>query len=303
MTDRSKFEQMLEYLINEDKEKAQEIFHDIVVEKSREIYENLLADDFEEEDMEEGMEDEEDMEEAFGDDMGGDDEGDDMGGDPSDDLMGDTEMDGEEGDEEGGEGEGDIEDRVMDLEDALDELKSEFEQLMAGDEGEDDMGMDDMGGDDMGMDDMGGDDMGMDAPEDEGYAFEKRDEDEDDDLEESLMREYVEKVGGATYDKFGKMGDNGVNTKSIVAGKNDMGGTTANIAKSFSTEKGGTQGGLLKPTTTVQDGGNINKPGGNAGKTSFKKKEPGHGAEKKGKPEQADRGADSLLNGVKSRAK
>ena len=294
MTDRSKFEQMLDYLINEDKEKAKEIFHDIVVEKSREIYENLLQDDFEEEDMEEGME-EEDMEEAFGDDEEG---GDDMGGDPSDDLMGDTEMDDEEGDEEGGDDMGgDIEDRVMDLEDALDELKAEFEQMMGGEEHMG--GMDDMGGDDMG----GMDDMGMDSPEDESFAFETSDDEDEDDLEESLMREYVEKVGGATYDKFGKMGDNGVNTKSIVASKNDMGGTSANIAKSFSTEKGGTQGGLLKPTTTIQDGGNINKPGGNAGKTSFKKKEPGHGAEKKGKPEQADRGADSLLNGVKSRAK
>jgi hypothetical protein len=296
MTDRSKFEQMLEYLINEDQEKAKEIFHDIVVEKSREIYENLLADDFEEEDMEEGMEGEEDMEEAFGD----DEEGDDMGGDASDDLVGDTKMGDEEGDEEGGEDEGDIEDRVMDLEDALDELKSEFEQLMAGDEGDDMGGMDDMGSDDMGGDDMG---MDMDEPEDESFAFETSDEEDEESVEESLMREYVEKVGGATYDKFGKMGDNGVNTKSIVANKNDMGGTSANIAKSFSTEKGGTQGGLLKPTTTLQDGGNINKPGGNAGKTSFKKKEPGHGAEKKGKPEQADRGADSLLNGVKSRAK
>ena len=305
MTDRSKFEQMLEYLINEDKEKAQEIFHDIVVEKSREIYENLLADDFEEEDMEENLYVEptdDGQEEGFGDEEGADDEGD-MGGDPSDDLMGDTEMDDEEGDEDGEMGDEGLEDRVMDLEDALDELKSEFEQLMAGDDGDDMGGMDDMGGDDMGG--MGG--MGMDEPEDESYAFEagkdKDEDDEDDDLEESLMREYVEKVGGATYDKFGKMGDNGVNTKSIVAGKNDMGGTTANIAKSFSTEKGGTQGGLLKPTTTIQDGGNMNKPGGNAGKTSFKKKEPGHGAEKKGKPEQADRGADSLLNGVKSRAK
>ena len=294
MTDRSKFEQMLDYLINEDKEKAKEIFHDIVVEKSREIYENLLQDDFEEEDMEEGMEDDEEMEEAFGD----DEEGDDMGGDPSDDLMGDTEMDDEEGDEEGGDMGGDIEDRVMDLEDALDELKAEFEQMMGGEEGDDMGGMDDMGGDDMGMDDMG-----MDSPEDESFAFETSDDEDEDDLEESLMREYVEKVGGATYDKFGKMGDNGVNTKSIVASKNDMGGTSANIAKSFSTEKGGTQGGLLKPSTTLQDGGNINKPGANAGKTAFKKKEPGHGAEKKGKPEQSDRGADSLLNGVKSRAK
>ena len=80
--------------------------------------------------------------------------------------------------------------------------------------------------------------------------------------------------------------------------KNDMGGTTANIAKSFSTEKGGTQGGLLKPSTQPQDGGNINKPGANAGKTAFKKKEPGHGAEKAGSKETADN-KQSLLRQAK----
>ena len=276
MTDRSKFELMLDALINEQQDKAKEIFHDIVVEKSREIYENLLADDMEEEDMEEGMED--DMEEAFGDDEEGDSS--DIGGDASDDFMSDVDSD-EEGDEGGEEGEGDIEDRVMDLEDALDELKAEFEQLMSGEEGEghemDDMGMDDMGGDDMGMDDMG-------EPEEESYAFEAGDDDEEneDDLEESLMREYVEKVSAP------KHGDNGVNTKSIVAKPNRMGGTSANIAKSFSTEKGGTQGGLLNPSTKEENFGNINVPGGKAGKSAFKKSEPGHGAEKKGKPEQAD---------------
>jgi hypothetical protein len=129
---------------------------------------------------------------------------------------------------------------------------------------------------------MGMDDMGM-EPEDEGMAFEASDDEEnDDDLEESLMREYVEKVS------MPKGGDNGANTKSIVAGKNDMGGTTANIAKSFSTEKGGTQGGLLNPSTKEENFGNINVPGGKAGKSAFKKSEPGHGPEKKGKPEQAD---------------
>jgi two-component SAPR family response regulator len=46
MTDRSKFEQMLEHLVNEDTDKAKELFHQLVVEKSREIYENILADDF-----------------------------------------------------------------------------------------------------------------------------------------------------------------------------------------------------------------------------------------------------------------
>ena len=58
MTDRSKFEQMLEHLVNEDQEAAKEIFHQIVVEKSRQIYENILSEDF---DMEEAK-DEDDEE-------------------------------------------------------------------------------------------------------------------------------------------------------------------------------------------------------------------------------------------------
>ena len=275
MTDRNQFEAMLEALINEDQETAKEIFHNIVVAKSREIYEELLSEDFDLEESNKDPEDpEEDKNEAFGADDSeeepaddseeepADDSEDDVGGDATDDFIGD--VDGEEEDDSEA-GEGDMEDRVMDLEDALEELKAEFEQLMAGEEGEPEMG-----GDDMGMDaepEMDGG-MGMDAeePVDELQRF----------------MEYVDKVS------LPKHGDNGANTKSIVAGKNDMGGTTANIAKSFSTEKGGTQGGLAKPNATVNDAGNINKPGGNAGKTAFKKKEPGHGAEKKGSGESAD---------------
>jgi hypothetical protein len=307
MTDRLKFEQMLEALINEDQKTAKELFHDIVVAKSREIYESLLAEDFEEEDVEEGTEEEEesveeameeeDVEEGFGFEASDDDE---MGGDPADDLMGDVGM-GDEGDEEGSdefggeEGEEGLEDRVVDLEDALDELKAEFEALMGGEEGEEHMGGDEFGGD-MGAD-MGGEEEG----EEESYNFEDMEEEE---YEESLMREYVEKVGGGqTYDKFGKMGENGVNTKSIVAKKNDMGGTTANIAKGGTSETGGTKGGLLNPSTKEENFGNINVPGGNAGKTSFKKKEPGHGAEKKGTGDNGDKSANSPINGVKSRAK
>ena len=41
----NKFEEMLEHLVNEDREKAEELFHDIVVEKSRKIYEDLLAEE------------------------------------------------------------------------------------------------------------------------------------------------------------------------------------------------------------------------------------------------------------------
>jgi hypothetical protein len=262
MTDRTQFEAMLEALINEDQETAKEIFHNIVVAKSREIYEELLAEDFaSEEVVSEEEEDDEEMEEAanpFDDSEEEDDEEEsdaDIGGDAGDDFVSDV---SDEEDEEGEEdhhadvgGDEEIEDRVMDLEDALDELKAEFEELMAGEENEPEMGADDMGGMDM-------------EPEMDGDMAAKMPE-EMDELQQFM--EYVDKVA------LPKHGDNGANAKSVVAGKNDMGGTTANIAKSFSTEKGGTEGGLLKPSTTVQDGGNINKPGANAGKTAFKKKE------------------------------
>ena len=112
----------------------------------------------------------------------------DIGGDAGDDFVSDIDA-GDEGDEEGMGGEGDIEDRVVDLEDALDDLRAEFEALMGDEEGGDMGGMDAMGGDDMGgMDAMGG-------------------MDDEEELEDSFMREYVEKVGNP------KHGDNGANTK------------------------------------------------------------------------------------------
>ena len=268
MTDRTQFEAMLEALINEDQETAKEIFHNIVVAKSREIYEELLAEDFELEENPTDLEDkEENTEESFGadDEEGSEDDGesDDVGGDATDDFVSD--IDDEEGDEEEGDGEGEIEDRVMDLEDALDELKAEFEQLMAGEEGEEQ-------GDEFGGDEFGGDDMG------DEFALGEPDEMAPMDPTQIQM-EYVNKVA------LPKHGDNGANTKSIIAKKNDMGGTTANIAKSFSTEKGGTEGGLASPKAgdlTSGLGTIHNRVDSKAGKTAFKKKEPGHGAEKKG---------------------
>ena len=37
----NKFESLLELLINEENDKAEQLFHEIVVEKSRDIYEGL----------------------------------------------------------------------------------------------------------------------------------------------------------------------------------------------------------------------------------------------------------------------
>ena len=41
----NRFEQLIEYVINDEEAKARELFHDIVVEKSRQIYENLMQED------------------------------------------------------------------------------------------------------------------------------------------------------------------------------------------------------------------------------------------------------------------
>jgi len=173
----SKFEQLIEYVINDEEAKAKELFHDIVVEKSREIYENLMNEEEEEESMEESKEEEEESieesaeeeEESMEESMEEEEESieEDFGGDASDDLIkdvdtkekddADAEFDDEA--EEDGEDftkdmekdhdeEGDIEDRVVDLEDKLDELMAEFESLM-GDEGGSEMEPkdDEVGGD------------------------------------------------------------------------------------------------------------------------------------------------------------
>ena len=266
MADKKLLQQMLEHLVNDDQAKAEELFHEYVVQQSREIYESLIDSEIAEE--EEKDEDDEDVEEAAKDDdaedekvdeefediaIEADDEDPDMmGGDPTDDLEGDLEM-GDDDMEEKSE-----EELFQDLDSIVDELQAKFDELKGGD---------DLG--DMGDDDMGGMDDKM-----------------KDDFDLETVREYVEKVAPA------KMGDNGVNTKSIVAGKNDMGGTTANILSGKNGAPGSETGelkgsGLLKGKPTEDNAGNINVPGGKAG-GAFSKKEPGHGAEKAGSKESAD---------------
>ena len=272
MTDRAKFEQMLESLINGDQKQAEEIFHDLVVAKSREIYENLLDDDVQVDEASDEEEDDEEVEENFDLEAVGGDPADAMidavvAGDEEGDEMGGDEMD--MGDEMGGGDEPATKDDVMDIKDALDELKAEFEAMLAGEQG----GEEEMG-DEEGADEFGGDEEGEDEEEKkEEFAFESDDED-DEDMDEGMVREYVEKVAPA------KMGDNGVNNKSTVAGKNDMGGTTANIAKGGESGKAGTQGGLANPATKDLNSGNVNVPGSKTATKMHPTK--GHGAEKKG---------------------
>ena len=256
MANSSILEEMLEHLVNENRTQAEELFHDYVVAKSREIYESLL-------------------EESYSDDEAGDDEYEeafDFGKSANDDDFGDDEEEGEDddqfgekefGDEEEGE-EGSKEEIFQSLDEIVDELQAKFDELrgLTGAANDDDAG------------------FGGDATDELNTEFDDS-EDENESFELETVREYVEKVG-TDWGKSPKMGDNGANAKSIVAGKNDMGGTTANL-KGGTSETGGTQGGLVNPKAQDLKSGNINVPGGKAG-DAFKKAAA---------PKKADDGANS----------
>ena len=159
----SKFDQLIEYVINDEEAKAKELFHDIVVEKSREIYENLMNEEEAEEELDEAAEEEldeseeeelDESEEELMNDVEAEEQG--MQEEESDAEFDDAaEEDGEElthDIEADHDSEGDIEDRVVDLEDKLDELMAEFESLMGGEEHGDSVSDID-GGDALEMDD------------------------------------------------------------------------------------------------------------------------------------------------------
>ena len=184
--DNKKFEQLIDLIINENEEQARALFHDIVVEKSREIYEDMMDDD-----MGEGMGgqvgqfideisvEEEGMAEAEDDDLEFDSDEDEV-------------IDIEAGDDEEGMGEEDLEDRVVDLEDKLDQLMAEFEDIMAGDDEEVDGDESDAEFDD--------------EAEEAGKDFTKDLEDDND--EDPMMEAITLKKVSVTH------GDNGVQTKS-----------------------------------------------------------------------------------------
>jgi hypothetical protein len=271
----SKFEQLIEYVINDDEAKAKELFHDIVVEKSREIYENLMNEesDAEEDDHAERAgkkvanaieyddekdrtdEDEEGEEEPIEEDM------DDSSGSASQDLMREVETDEqgmtEESDaefddeaEEDGEdltkdmehdhdAEGDIEDRVVDLEDKLDELMAEFEALM-GDEAEE------HGDDEFDMEPVDGE-VGGDA-----YADDDTSEFQDKPMSENIS---LAKVAAPTH------GDNGANSKSPVAANSGAAGMAAKPVRNTATEANPDGTSAYKAPTSYADKGRGNLPG------------------------------------------
>lgn len=283
----NKFEQLLDYLVNEEMDKANELFHEIVVEKSREIYENMIAEEAEEdeemdesmksdedEEMDESMESDEDLEEETTLEIGGD-KGDDfvsdiedpaaMGDEGGMDDMGD--MDGDLGDE----GEGSEEQRISDLETELEQLKAEFEALMADEKNEPEHS-------------DGEEDPEFGGMDDDEESDEEGEEDEEN--KEEYMREYVEHVkDGHGADKKGRGEDGGTNTKSVGLQNPKGRPTTTASAHNILGGKGGEAGikggeGLVGGIKGEFTSDHLNKPGGYKG-DAFSKNSAGHGAEGK----------------------
>ena len=285
----NKYEKLIEYIINDEDQKARELFHTIVVEKSRDIYESIMDEEQMEETVQGGqvealatqMTDEEavgeddEAGEEFSFNRDGEDDGEVSGDLPAEEPAGEESED----------------DKIMNIDAKLDELLAKFDEIM-GDEGQ---------GEEMPAEEpapeMGAEEPAMfeaDESDEEEEEEEEEEEPKAKKTEESrsnkstseLMREYVDRIG----DIYGGAGDanegdavgatgkkTSVNTKPGSVGPGaDFGGTAV-------TSKGGEQNqDGTTPTKASNEynkgqgeikSGNVNKPGADAGKSGFKTKE------------------------------
>jgi hypothetical protein len=254
----NKYEKLIEYIINENEQKARELFHEIVVEKSRDIYESLM--------------DEEQMGETFGgngpEELANEIQGDHTGGIAEEEGEEEFSLDGEDSEDEDELG-GDLPPTDMGGDDMggdepatkadIDELKDMFAEIQAQlDGGDSDMepeeepmgDMDSMDGPaEVGAEEPKFGEGMMEAEEsDEDTEDDKEDKEDKDEVKEAksngpksvaqLMREYVDQIGQV----YGGEGDNAegtesgngkkvpVNTKSVTRTNGpDFGGTSKNL--------------------------------------------------------------------------
>lgn len=304
-----KYEQLIEHIINDNEQAARELFHAIVVEKSREIYESLMDEDQVDENIDQydqagnmvdEISDNVDQDETNG--LGEDDnELSDIELDGGDDDM-DGGMDGMgAGDDMDDADTGDIEDQFQNIKDAIAELEADFAKLQGDESGEEE-------------EEAGDTDFGPEEEDGEGLG----DEDDGDKMfeatgsgksgsgksgsgksgsgksgsgksgsgkamsEAELMREYVEKISAPSNTEGTTVGTGSsdkanVNKGSVVAGKNDMGGSAKNIATGKGdagdvdgTSPKGKAGGFVKPAQEIDVAKrNVNKVGGNKGAQDF----------------------------------
>lgn len=278
---RKQLEQVLELLINEEFEAAEELLHDVFVAKARQIHENLMMED--DELLEDGwLQDYEmgsgvDEQEFYGPEdfmqEGGDEEDydDEQGDVPGEQDTGPDEYDSEDEDENSDDSEGsddemsddddsdeDVKDKIDDMLADLEEIKAAIEQLSGG---EDDMG--DAG-------DMGGEepqDMKMAA---EYSMYESDDEEDEDEVTEAKDHEDEEDDQMDEADDSQNPLSNMTNQKSGTYGQNQ------GMPRGTDVEKTGTHSsGQSAGTKQQQKGGSS---------ADFSDKLAAHGGGYKAKP-------------------
>jgi hypothetical protein len=300
----TKFEQLLDYLVNEEHDKANELFHEIVVEKSREIYESLLAEEAEEdnEQQDESVEEDEEQQDES---VESEEEQQDEGFMPEE---GEEYYD--EADDEADDEMPDSDDEPMVPQDQGDDLEfdtsssDDVQQQLADIVGELQAVLDQMDGEE--PDEFDSDETSMPVGGDE-------ENDDDKDLQmgvyegkKRMTREYVEKVGsdwekGSTQKSQGQYAGAGTGDKEsapvegkspIASGKNKPGPANVNASNilgdmktgegtNVGTKPTGKAGGLVKPAQDMKTG-NQNVPGGKVSVKGLTKVSDGHGPEKKG---------------------
>ena len=241
-----KFEQLIDLIINEDEEQAKELFHDIVVAKSKEIYESIMEDE---------MKDDDDMHEGMGGQVGDladeiqaeesgiaeDEEEIDIDSEEVFDIEGDDEVDATLDIEANSSEE--VEDAVIRIEDKLDQLMDEFEEIMADE------------------DELKGRDDEMDA---DMHDIEDEIQDQEVDVDVSVDDEEVVAEAINLPKVTAHMGDDGSNTKSPVDANSGQKGMDSHPVDF---DKGGDEKGRPAPKAKDVDGASSfqNVPGNQKG--------------------------------------
>tara|TARA_B100001057_G_scaffold145689_2_gene145692 strand:+ start:246 stop:1163 length:918 start_codon:yes stop_codon:yes gene_type:complete len=305
MSTRERYIKVIESLVNGEEAKAADHLHEAFVEKAREIWNDLVEQD---EIIEDEVAEEESVDETVGgdkaddfiDDIEEDDDeieaeemyGEDKVREDDDEEMSEPEAEMELSDEEpkdgddvdfDGDGETDdheedheeIKDKLVNVEDALADLKTEFAKIMG--DSEEEAPAEEMPE----MPEMESTDTEAvaeptletkaDDADEEKVEEAKDDAEEDENLEEAAELKKIGKDG--MHPKDMPAGDDG--KASPVAGKNDMGGKAVDMSKKSSE---GSKKGLVDAPKDM----GVTHPGDGA-KLSPEAK--GHGAEKKGKAE------------------
>lgn len=231
--DSKKYEKLIDLIINENEDKAKELFHEIVVEQSRAIYESIMAEEMMGMDEEEGMGGEVgDLLDEITAEEAGVSEDEELDADVEE-LDGAEEVFDLEADAEEAAPAQEVEDAVLRIEDKIDTLMAEFEKALGGEMAADD--------------DL---DLGDDAEE-------AGDESEDEMMQEAVQ---LQKVAGLYDQKIG--GDDGDQKRSPVAADSGKAGMDSKPVH-FS---GGDEKGRPAPQTKdVKGAGSFkNAPGGKA---------------------------------------